>query len=84
MLQTHHVPHNFKLGEGKNLTPGQNLYYVEVVFNCEEELQRISSREFLKQTRSLPLGSQERDPLDLLLTTFSFSLSKNLNRHILC
>lgn len=32
------LPHNFSLSESESLTPGQDLYYVEVVLNCEEDL----------------------------------------------
>lgn len=36
----HKLPHNFNLFESETLTPtpGQDLYYVEVVLNCEEDL----------------------------------------------
>lgn len=32
------LPHNFSLSKSESLTPGQDLYYVEVVLNCKEDL----------------------------------------------
>lgn len=34
----HKLSHSFNLFESESLTPGQDLYYVEVVLNCEEDL----------------------------------------------
>lgn len=83
ILQTHQLPHSFNLGEGKNLIPGQNLYYVEVVFSCEEKLERTTYHEFLKQTKFASWISLEGPTWPLINNVFFLSEQKYEQAHSL-